>query len=220
MSRLIKIFFIGMLISALGTLPLGTLNIISMQLSVAEGYRTACYFAVGVALVEIVYVRISLVGMDWVRKRKNLFKWLDWIAILIVAGLAVASFIAATKPQASHNALISNHMNRFLFGLMLSAINPVQIPFWFGWSTVLFTKNILLPKNSNYNSYIVGIGLGTLLGNSVFIFGGKWLVSKLKASQQAINIAVGIIFVISAVIQCYRLVSEPAGKQFQVEKKK
>ena len=173
MSRLIKIFFVGMLISALGTLPLGTLNIIAMQLSVAEGYIKAGYFALGVALVEIIYVRISLVGMDWVRKRKKLFKWLDWIAVLIVAALAIANFIAASKPHASHNAIISNQMNRFLFGLMLSAINPVQIPFWFGWSTVLFSKKVLESNARHYNFYIVGIGLGTLIGFAVFIFGGQ-----------------------------------------------
>lgn len=194
-----------MLISALGTLPLGTLNIIAMQLSVAEGYIKACYFATGVALVEIIYVRISLVGMDWVRKRKNLFKWLDWIAIFIVAGLAVASFVAASKPQATHNAFISNHMNRFLFGLMLSAINPVQIPFWFGWSTVLFTKKVLEPNNKHYNFYIIGIGLGTVIGHSVFIFGGRLFAKTLEMNAHIVNYVVGGVFTITAIIQIVKI---------------
>lgn len=194
-----------MLISALGTLPLGTLNIIAMQLSVAEGYLQACYYALGVAIVEISYVRISLVGMDWVRKRKNIFKWLDWIAVLVVAALAVASFIAAAKPQASHNAFISNHMNRFLFGLMLSAINPVQIPFWFGWSTVLFSKKVLLPDNKHYNFYIVGIGLGTLIGHSIFIFGGQLFAKTLERNANIVSYVIGSIFTITAIIQLVKI---------------
>jgi threonine/homoserine/homoserine lactone efflux protein len=205
MSRLIKIFFVGMLISALGTLPLGTLNIIAMQLSVAEGYIKACYFAVGVALVEIIYVRISLVGMDWVRKRKNLFKWLDWIAVLVVAALAMASFIAASKPQATHNAIISNQMNRFLFGLMLSAINPVQIPFWFGWSTVLFTKKVLESNPKHYNFYIIGIGLGTLIGHSVFIFAGQLFAKTLESNANIVNYVIGGVFTITAIIQLVKI---------------
>jgi threonine/homoserine/homoserine lactone efflux protein len=206
MSRLVKIFFVGMFISALGTLPLGTLNIISMQLSVAEGYWKACYFAVGVALVEIVYVRISLVGMDWVRKRKNLFKWLDWIAVLVVAGLAIASFIAASRPHASHNAIISNHMNRFLFGLMLSAVNPVQIPFWFGWSTVLFSKKVLEANNKHYNFYIIGIGLGTIIGHSVFIFSGQLFAKTLEKHANIVNYVIGGVFTITAIIQIVKIV--------------
>jgi threonine/homoserine/homoserine lactone efflux protein len=96
--------------------------------------------------------------------------------------------------------MLNNDINRYLLGLMLSAINPVQIPFWFGWSTVLFTKNILQPKNSYYNLYIVGIGLGTLCGNLIFIFGGKWIVGKLNGNQSLMNWIIGGIFAITAVI--------------------
>jgi small neutral amino acid transporter SnatA (MarC family) len=58
----------------------------------------------------------------------------------------------------------------------------------------------------------------------IFIFAGKWLVNKLQASHRAINIAVGIIFVISAIIQFYRVVNKPMEEQFKgktyLEKKK
>lgn len=194
-----------MLISALGTLPLGTLNIISMQLSVAEGYMNAIEFALGVAFIEVAYVRVSLVGMDWVRKRKNLFKWLDWIAVLIVVALAVASFIAAAKPHSAQNAIITNHINRFLFGMMMSAINPVQIPFWFGWSTVLFSKKVLESDNKHYNFYITGIGIGTLIGHAVFIFGGQLFSASLAKNSDVVNYVVGSIFSITAIIQIVKI---------------
>jgi threonine/homoserine/homoserine lactone efflux protein len=219
MSRLLKIFFVGMLISALGTLPLGTLNIISMQLSVAEGYMNAIWFALGVAIVEVIYVRISLVGMDWVRKRKKLFKWLDWITVLIVVALAVASFVAAGKPQESHNAIIGNHIHRFLFGLMMSAINPVQIPFWFGWSTVLFSKKVLESNNKHYNFYIIGIGLGTLIGHSVFIFGGQLFAKTLERNSDIVNYVIGGIFSITAIIQIIKILQHKGIADSLEEKK-
>ena len=98
-------------------------------------------------------------------------------------------------------------MHRFLLGMFMCAINPVQIPFWFGWSTVLFTKKILEPKSSNYNVYILGIGLGTLLGNCVFIFGGQWIVKKIDNSQQYLNWVIGGIF--------YHYCNYPACKNTQ-----
>jgi hypothetical protein len=99
---------------------------------------------------------------------------------------------------------------------MLSAINPVQIPFWFGWSTVLFTKNILLPKNSFYNIYITGIGLGTLIGNCVFIFGGKWIVEKLNGNQSLMNWIIGGIFAFTAVIFFIKiLMNKDAAKKLE-----
>jgi threonine/homoserine/homoserine lactone efflux protein len=197
---LVKIFFWGLMISFLGSLPLGTLNVAAMQISVQEGIRSAIYFSLGSLLVEMIYVRISLVGINWIRKQKKLFRWMEWITLAIVVALAVGSFAAAMHSHHAKNVILHNNINRFLLGVMLSAISPMQIPFWFGWSTVLFTKNILLPKNSYYNIYIVGIGLGTLFGNFVFIFGGKWIVDKLNGNQNLMNWIIGGIFAVTAVI--------------------
>jgi threonine/homoserine/homoserine lactone efflux protein len=197
---LVKIFFWGLLVSFLGSLPLGTLNVAAMQISVQENIRNAIFFSLGSLTVEMIYVRISLVGINWIRKQKKLFRWMEWIALAIVLALAIGSFAAAMKPHHAKNVMLNNDINRYLLGLMLSAINPVQIPFWFGWSTVLFTKNILQPKNSYYNLYIVGIGLGTLCGNLIFIFGGKWIVGKLNGNQSLMNWIIGGIFAITAVI--------------------
>jgi hypothetical protein len=61
------------------------------------------------------------------------------------------------------NVILSSTLHRFWLGLFMSALSPMQIPFWFGWSTVLLTKKILQPVQSHYNSYIAGIGVGTLL---------------------------------------------------------
>ena len=103
------------------------------------------------------------------------------------------------------NVMLNNNMHRFLLGMFMCAINPVQIPFWFGWSTVLFTKKILEPVPAQYNSYIVGIGLGTLLGNAVFIFGGKWVAQRISNSEQYINWVIGGIFAITAIIQLWKI---------------
>lgn len=200
MSGLVRVFLWGLLVSFLGTLPLGTLNVAAMQISVQESVLHGIYFALGSLTVEMIYVRISLVGINWVRKQKKLFKWMEWIALGIVLALAVGSFIAAANPHEGKNVMLNNHVHRYLLGMMLCAINPIQIPFWFGWSTVLFTKNILVAKNSYYNLYIIGIGLGTLCGNLVFIFGGKLVADKLDASQTMINWVIGGVFSITAVI--------------------
>src|SRR5450432_1290824 len=150
---LVKVFFWGMIVSFLGTLPLGTLNVAAMQVSVSEGVKQAIYFSAGCILVEMIYVRISLVGINWIRKQKKLFKWLEWITLGIVVALAAGSFIAAAKEHAVKNVMLNNEMNRFLLGFMLSSVAPMQIPFWFGWSTILFTKKILQPNNKYYNLY-------------------------------------------------------------------
>lgn len=206
MQVYLRVFFWGMLISFLGCLPLSTLNITAMQIGIQEHIADALWFSFGALLIEMIYVRISLVGISWVRRQVKLMKLLEWLTLVIIIALAAGSFYAASLGNTQKtNAVLDNPIHRFLLGMMMSAVNPVQIPFWFGWSTVLFTKKILAPVPAQYNIYILGIGTGTMLGNCVFIFGGNWLVQQIQNSQQKMNWIIGGIFALTAVIQLVKM---------------
>jgi threonine/homoserine/homoserine lactone efflux protein len=205
MPQFAKILMWGFIISFLGSLPLGTLNIAAMQIGITDGISPALWFSAGSLTAEIIYVRLSLVAMDWVRKQEKLLKALEWLTFIIVLALAISSFWAAAHPSVGENVILSSGMHRGLLGFSMSLINPVQIPFWFGWSTVLFTKKILKPETGNYNFYIMGIGIGTFAGNCVFIFGGRLLVDHLNASQHLLNWIIGGVFLFTALFQLYRI---------------
>ena len=151
--KFFKIFLWGLMISFLGSLPLGTLNIAAFQIGL-ESIANAIYFSFGSLFVEMIYVRISLVGINWVSKQVKLMRVMQWITFAIILALAIGSFISASQPHSNNqtqNEMLNLPIHPFILGLFMSAINPVQIPFWFGWSTVLFSKKILEPKNNQYN---------------------------------------------------------------------
>lgn len=176
-----------------------------MQIAATDGLYAALMFSIGSLLVEIIYVRISLVAINWIRKQEKIFKVLEWVTLLIVSALAASSFYAAMNPSVEKNIILSSTLPKFLLGASMCALNPVQIPFWFGWSTVLFTKKVLLPRNDHYNLYIIGIGIGTFLGNCVFIFGGRLAADKLSNNQNIMNWVIGGIFAITAIIQLIKI---------------
>jgi threonine/homoserine/homoserine lactone efflux protein len=215
MYDFIRIFFTGLVISFLGALPLGTLNITAMQIAIQENTQKAVRFALGVALVEILYVRISLKGMNWVMEHQQLFYILEWCTVALFVVLAISSFITASRKSGEKNILLKNTMNRFLLGFTMSAVNPVQIPFWFIWSTYLLSNKFLQPTEWQFNVYTAGIGVGTIIGLAIFIFAGKWVVHKLQASHRIIHLLVGVIFIISAVIQFYRVLYKPLDEQLK-----
>lgn len=216
MQSLIRIFFTGMLVSFLGSLPLGTLNIAAMQIAITDGVAAAMFFSMGSLLVEVIYVRLSLVAMDWVRRQEKLLKALEWVTLVIVLALAASSFYAAMNPTVNENVILSSTLPRWLLGIVMSAVNPVQIPFWFGWSTILFTKNILQPRRDHYNVYILGIGLGTFAGNCIFIFGGLMIANRINNNQHVLNWVIGGIFAVTAAIQIWRIVSKKKKVQENV----
>jgi threonine/homoserine/homoserine lactone efflux protein len=206
MRHLWKIFFTGMLVSFLGSLPLGTLNVAAMQISVTDGIIAAMLFSAGSLLSEIIYVRLSLVAMDWIRKQEKILKILEWVTLAIVLALAISSFYTALHPSETKNAILSRStLPHFVLGFVMSAVNPVQIPFWFGWSTILFSKKILLPRQDHYNIYIIGIGIGTFVGNCVFIYGGQLIANKISSNQNILNWVIGGIFTITAILQLWKI---------------
>ncbi len=202
---MIRLFATGLFISFLGTLPLGTLNITAMQLSLSEGIGPAMWFSLGALLVETGYVRLSLVAMGWVRAHKSLFRSLEWLSVVFILALAAGSFVAASHPAAGSNPVLNSPLPRFLLGVTMSAVNPLQIPFWFGWSAILFQRKILQTGEAYYMVYLAGIGLGTFAGNSAFIFGGRYLADTLSARQGLMNGLIGGIFLLTALLQLWKL---------------
>ena len=65
--------FFGFLVSFLGQLPLGNMSFTATQVGLQEGFKKAWQFAIGVAIIEMVYLRFALIGMDWVVMHRNVF---------------------------------------------------------------------------------------------------------------------------------------------------
>lgn len=201
---------LGFTVSFLGQLPLGNMSFTSTQIGLQEGFKKAWQFATGVAIVEMIYLRFALTGMDWVTKHRNWFLALGWLTVILFLILGIMAFVTAKKQQGESKSLVlNNKLHRFLLGLMMSALNPVQIPFWFLWTTTLFQMGLLPSSALAFNLFTLGAGTGTIAGLAVYIHGGNWLVNKLNTSNKTLNKIMGIIFILTALLQLWRIVYKP-----------
>lgn len=204
---------LGLVVSFLGQLPLGNTSITATQIGLEEGFKKAWLFSIGIAIVEMIYLRVALSGMNWVIAHHTFFTILNWVAIALFLTLGVVSFAAAARQTKDKKTiLLNNKINRFLLGVTMSAVNPVQIPFWFTWSISLINAGLLQPGNLHYNVFTAGAGAGTITGLAVYIHAGNWIVKKLKASNKGMNKFMGAVFILTALIQLYKVVIEPMMK--------
>lgn len=212
LQSLIKVFSWGLLISFLGSLPLGPLNLITTYVSVSKGAGAGFAFAAGCILAELIFVRLAVISMGWISQRQQLFKALEWITILIILLLAVYSFIAAYKRTGFSSAMPANLKFPFWSGVAISALDPMKIPFWFLWSSFLLGKRILIPERDFYNYYTAGIGVGSLLGFMIFIYGGNYFINSIKSNQYIVNWIIGTVLMLTAGIQVYRFFNRRVAK--------
>jgi threonine/homoserine/homoserine lactone efflux protein len=199
-------FFIGFVLSFLGQLPVGTMSLTATQIVVQENFRNAWKYSFGVALIEMIYLRLVLSGVKWITVHQIIFTVFTWITIIFFLILGVRSFITARYQGVAQKALLlNNRLDRFFLGITMSALNPAQIPFWIIWTAYFLNLGWLKPEFTYFNFFTVGSGAGTMGGLIVYMYAGNWLVTKMNTSNRTLNEIMGIVFILAAVIQIYRI---------------
>ncbi len=209
MGKYKTIFSAGLLISFLGSLPPGLLNIVAVQVSEDKGFLAALSYAAGATLAEMATVRIVLSGMKWFNSRRYFFSVLEWLTAFVLLLFAGACFLAALSMQDLGKIIPQSFLPPFLTGLLFSLLNPVHFPFWLGWSSFAFSKGSLKRDAQHYNWFIAGIGIGAMAGFLIYIAGGVYLFGVIQQNQYIVNGILGIILLLAALLQVRRMVKIP-----------
>ena len=203
---ILVILALGWLVSFLGQLPLGTMSITATQITVAESFTNAWKYSIGVTLVELIYVRCTISGVGWIMEHQLFFEIANWVTVVLFLTLGIVTIVHALRQVGDKKpVLLNNKIDRFLLGATMSALNPAQIPFWFIWSSYLIGLHLLHPISAEFNLFSLGCGIGTICGLAVYMYGGNWVITKMKAGTKILNLIMGCIFIFAALAQLYRI---------------
>lgn len=196
MTHDFKVAFSGLLISFLGALPLGTLNLTAFEIAASKGLLSALWFCMAVVLVELVVVRLTLFGNERLQLNGKVMDYLLPLGILLLMYLSISHFMDSTRigEVDSKIGLLPRFKSTFVLGFLLSALNPLQIPFWMTWNKVLESKGILETKRRDYTFYISGIGMGTLIGLGAFVLAGKYIFTNYNDYSKVTNLIMGLLY--------------------------
>ena len=201
-----KVFAAGLLISFIGTLPFGVLNLTAFRLAHQHGIQQAVLFGTGATLVEVIYIRLTLSGNAWIFRQPWISK-LTWVSIVVLACLTLSSFWNAVSPPTVY-ATTDSTMSSLAQGFMLSAVNPLQIPFWLGWNSVMMSKAILHPDHRSDRLYLIGAVTGTWTGLLLFAVGGWLAGDHVHVDQHGLHAVIGLIYLFCLTVQVIKLVSK------------
>ena len=197
-----KIALTTFTISLLGTLPLGALNVTAFGLVLTNGITSALLFAVGAVLSEVLYVRITLSKHFAIKKQWLVYLTPVLMAILIVMGIHL---LMHEKVDVSMSSLFVRQFP-FFAGVALSAINPMQVPFWVAWNTTLKDRFQFKSRSSFIAPYLIGAGLGSFTGFLSFILIARLFLTSLQDYVQMTNLIIAIIYFCFAAWIGYKLI--------------
>lgn len=205
MKQHVQLFVSASIISFLGSLPLGILNITITNISLQEGFLSALNFAIGAIIVEIIIVKLSFTTILELGKINPLLKKINWASIVMLFVLSIYFLVSAIKNESTNATAPIKIDHMILWGALLSFLNPLHLPFWMVWSSILKSRGLLTHNLINQINYLFAIALGTGLAFCLYAVLGTELTKYLKNQAYLVNGIIGFSLFLAGIIQLYNL---------------
>lgn len=210
--KIVQAVLVGFLVSFLGSIPLGYLNIIGYEIFSKSGVNSLLMYLLGVVVVEAVVIYFTLIFANRLVKNKKLMKTIDVFGILFLLFLAYF-FFAHSNQDTNHQSYLDQylHYSPFLIGLFLSSINFLQLPFWTAWNVYLINEKYIDSSIPYRFFYLAGTITGTFLGMITLVyFLNKMAQDVQSVFQYFIPIFIPVFFVILALLKSYKVIKKYA----------
>ncbi len=151
--------FIGFLMAFLGLLTPGLLTMTTIDTSLDRGSKEAVKFSFGVVIPIIIQAHIALLGAEYLHEHPEVIKSFSKIAVFIFWGLSYIFWRQYNRRHVVKKSGI-NIRNPYLYGLVISLINPMAIPFYFTYSSLLEMQGILKLDEPYVSVFVLGAIMG------------------------------------------------------------
>lgn len=205
--RPVKNITVGFIVSFLGSLPLGYLNIIGVEVFSKLGMNSLVLFLIGVIVAQTVVVYFTVIFANKLMNKKKLMKGIDFFAVLFLLLLAYLFYAHSNQTAAGHNYLEAYvRYSPFLIGMVLCTLNFLQIPFWMAWNLYLMNANHISLARKLKFYYIFGTLMGTFWGMFVAILTLDSLSQNtFSFSKYIMPVCIPLFFVFLAFYQIFKV---------------
>jgi threonine/homoserine/homoserine lactone efflux protein len=190
--------FIGFLIGFLGYLPPGNINLTVVQLSIGQSRWQLFYFLLFASLMEFIYCFGSMAGMRYLMMQTALVLVMQWASVAMFTLLAILSFTARKKAPGTRPSGVKR-------GIVIAIFNPLQIPFWLVWGVYVLNNHWVQPGYLSIVLFSLITASGAFSILWLYAVAGKKLETILAANQRAMNVTIGCIFILLALLQLPKL---------------
>ena len=194
------VFLLGILIAIVSVLPPGLLNMSAAKISLNEGRSRGILFSIGASVVVVLQTYIGAVFARYLSKNPEVIEVLRLVALIVFVIITVYFLFIAKGKQKTRKDRRLGKKSSFFYGAFLSSLNFLPVPFQaymtitlvsYGWMD--FSKEIIF-------SYMLGVGLGSLITLYGYILFFKNIKGKSFTSQKNMNYIIGSVTAIIAVI--------------------
>jgi hypothetical protein len=203
----LKNISVGFLVSFLGSIPLGYLNLAGLEIYSKSGLHNLVLFLFGVIFVETFVIYFTLLFAKQLVSNKKLMKFIDLFSVLFLFVLAFVFYLNLNQPAKPDNQLRQYMMySPFVIGVVLNCLNFFQLPFWTSWNLYLLNQNYIAPDGNLKYYYIAGTVIGIFLGMFCLILVLQTVFQQINQfSKYLLPVLIPLFFIAMGVFQGFKV---------------
>lgn len=195
---------IGVFLSFVGSIPMGTINVTTADTAIREGFRAALWVAFGAALIEFVQALFALKFSSLIVDNPQMEVTIQWVSAIIFMVLGLYFILREDNEQEYPQA--KTRARGFFKGVVVSALNVLAIPYWIFCGSYLAANDWLeLRENDQIAVFSGGVFFGTFLLLMLYARLGVYADNKSSWLRNWSGVIVAIIFFGLAVLQVFRV---------------
>lgn len=205
--QIFKNILVGFIISFIGSIPLGYLNLFGYQIYTTSNFNQLNFYLLGVLSVEAIVIYTTLRLSSKVAMNP---KWKNYISIFSFVFLLAIAFLTYNATSQENNSLEKYNSylsySALISGIILSSLNFAQIPFWMSWNLYLTNEKYIIVKDKKELFYVLGTVIGTYFGMLTIIFSIQAAKDKAFISPNFFSQYIWVIFFVLAIFQLFQIV--------------
>lgn len=205
--QIFKNILVGFIISFIGSIPLGYLNLFGYQIYTTSNFNQLNLYLLGVLSVEAIVIYTTLRLSSKVAMNP---KWKNYISIFSFVFLLAIAFLTYNATSQENNSLEKYNSylsySALISGIILSSLNFAQIPFWMSWNLYLTNEKYIIVKDKKELFYVLGTFIGTYFGMLTIIFSIQAAKDKAFISPNFFSQYIWVIFFVLAIFQLFQIV--------------
>lgn len=211
---ILSYFFIGLITSIIGALPLGTTNVAVINTTIKENLKNALKIVYTAALAEIILVILAIAFNKNIESFIQMNIWLQYSIVFILLGVGIILVLGrkeCVKDENDECIIIKKRkikISKQVLGFILGLINPAVLVYWILIISFLNKKMIYLNIQAEYLVILLFL-MGVFIGKSLTLIGyGKFsfiLKTRIKNITNVINRVIGILLLCISILQFTKL---------------
>lgn len=188
------LFFAGLVLSLLGSLPPGLISLSVAQTAVLRGFGSAMVLALGAAFAEFFQALGAVFFAEWFLGHPVAARGFQIAAIPVFLGLAIYLWFFAKTPRTPEMDVPIAARRQFARGVAVSFFNLLAVPYWVAYTGWLRVNGWWTEGWAAAFGFASGVVVGTLGALALYAWLAREMTRRSELVARWVNRFVALIF--------------------------